>query len=94
MDSLESGNGQPVSIYVDRMQQVGIDPASWVPSRECGAGEPGVYVESFTTELPDVPEFEKGLPLLRSGGTGQGCTYLGVAEPAPSAAMAWDCDGD
>ncbi|GAA3666191.1 hypothetical protein GCM10023081_01250 [Arthrobacter ginkgonis] len=94
MESLESGSGQPVSIHVDRLQQVGTDPASWVPSSERGAAQPGVYVESFTTEVPDVPEFEKSLPMLRAGGTGQGCTYMGVAEPAPSAPMTWDCDGD
>lgn len=94
MASPESGSGQPVSIYVDRMQQVGIDPASWVPSTECGAAQPGVYVESFASEVPDVPEFEKGLPMLRAGGTGQGCTYIGVAEPAPSAPTTWDCDAD
>ena len=94
MESLESGNGQPVSIYVDRIQRVGTDPAFWIQSSERGAAQPGVYVESFFSEVPDVPEFEKSLLMLRAGGTGQGCTYIGVAEPAPSAAMTWDCDGD
>ena len=94
MESLESGSGQPVSIHVDHMRQAGVDPGSWIPSTEGGAGEPGVYVESFATELPDVPEFEKDLPMLRAGGTGQGYTYIGVAEPAPYDALTWACDGD
>jgi hypothetical protein len=94
VESLESDSGRPISIHVDRLQQVGVDPASWIASSECGSGEPGVYVESFAAEVPDVPEFEKSLPMLRAGGTGQTGTYMGVVEPGPYAAMTWACDGD
>jgi|GEM_PF-4523595 len=94
VESLESGSGQSVPISVGRSQQGGLDPASWIPVGERGTGEPGVSVESFSSEVPDVPEFEKDLPMLRAGGTGQGCTYIAVAEPAPYEAMAWTDDGD
>ncbi|GER23252.1 hypothetical protein NCCP1664_17480 [Zafaria cholistanensis] len=94
MESLESGGRQAIPIHVDRAQQAGLDPASWILPRESSAGEPGVPVESFAAEVPGVPEFEKGLPMLRAGGSGQGCTYIGVAEPAPPGPVMWDSDGD
>lgn len=92
MDALENDGGQPMPVDVVRVQQNGAHPTSWPPSSEVGAGDPGVYVESFATDVPDVHEFEKGLPLLRAGGTGQAVT--GEAQPLQDLGTSWACDGD
>lgn len=92
MESPESGSRPPVPVYVDHVQQMGAESASWIPPNVGGAGEPGVYMKSFIAEVPDLPEFEKNLPMLRAGGTGQ--AYAGEAQPEPYAATTWACDGD
>lgn len=91
MEPFEGDVGQPGPVHVVRVQHGG-DAACWSPPSEAPAGGPGVYVESFATDVPDAPEFEKDLPMLRAGGTGQ--AFLGEAQPAPHVGMSWLCDGD
>ena len=50
------------------------------------------YVESFATDVPDAPDFEVELSMLRAEGTGQ--ALVGEAQSAPHFGLSWPCDGD
>jgi hypothetical protein len=91
MKLFDGDGGPPVPVHVVRVRHGG-DAACWGPSGEARAGGAGVYVESFATDVPDAPDFEVELPMLRAGGTGQ--AFVGEAQSAPHVGLSWPCDGD
>jgi hypothetical protein len=86
-----SGPDDEVPVHMVSVQPPATGPSVWLPDGPRPIGQ-GVETEFLAGDLPDLPEFERELPSLRAGGTGQ--AHVGVAEPVPDLGEFGTCDGD